>query len=117
MSTPLFDRLFPDPPLQGHVPLSGEQRKYSGMDTVLARTPDEYRIKFIAIVQGFAKGHTFTVEDVTAIAGRPPEGRSNAVGGLISMCSRQGLCQRTGKMIKAKRPGMNQTELSEWIRK
>lgn len=116
MSQPLFDQLFPDPPLAGHVPLTGEQRKESAFETVLISLPEEYRQRFGEIVKGLPTGYKFTVENITQIIGRPPDGKSNAVGPLISGCARKGLIKRTGFMRKAQRPGMNATELSEWVR-
>lgn len=114
-SLPLFDRLFEQGESNRSVPV-GERRKQDGMDRVLFGLSDEYRIKFCAVVEGLPKGHEFTVENITEIVGRPPEGKSNAVGALISGCGRRGLIRRTGRMIKAKRPSSNSTELSEWIR-
>lgn len=118
MSTnqPLFDSLFPDPPLEGHRPLTGEERKYTGMETVLIDTPEAYKERFYEVVKGFLKGYVFNAEDVTGIVGRPPGGKSNVVGALMSKCSRDGLTVFTGRMVKAERAGMNATLLMEWRR-
>lgn len=118
MSTePLFRELFAgDPSPTGH-PLTGEELKRSGMESVERHTPEWYRNAFQSAVESFPRGMKFTVEDVRAIAGDPPPGvHYNAMGPLMLMIAKAKLAKKTGFYLKAKRPHMNQTELAEWVR-
>lgn len=119
MSThPLLDQIFSGPPEPTGPPLTGEQLKRSGMRSVFRHTPEWYRDAFRNAVEKFPQGKKFTVEDVREIAGDPPtnEVSSNCMGSLMTMVAAKKLAKKTGLYVKAKRPGMNATDLAEWVR-
>lgn len=116
-SQPLFEHLFKGKPEPTGPPLSGEDLKRSGMESVMRHTPDWYRDAFKAAVEKFPKGKTFTVEHVREAVGDPPEGTHyNAMGPLMRMVASQKLAKKTGFNVKAKRPNMHQTEIALWVR-
>lgn len=95
----------------------GERRKAEGMESVLANTAEEYKRAFTAEVERLPKGLRFTVEDITARVGRPPQGTHyNAVGALVNRLAWRRLMRKTGRMVKARRPSLHATELAEWER-
>jgi hypothetical protein len=97
--------------------LTGDDLKRNGMNSVLSHTPDAYKIAFVAAVARMPKGTKLTTEDVRAVAGDPPpEVHYNCMGGLMTRAARQGLIRRTNQMVKAKRPSLHSSLLSEWIR-
>lgn len=118
MSAPLLDQIFEGAPAPVSPPLTGEQLKASGMQSVARHTPDWYRDAFRSAVAGFPSGKTFTVEDVREIAGDPPsdEVSPNCMGALMTMVARMKLAKKTGYYVKAKRPNMNATDLACWVR-
>lgn len=113
----LFDQIFAGTPEPTGPPLTGEALKISGMESVERHTPEWYRDAFRAAVESFPRGMKFTVEDVRAIAGDPPDSvSSNCMGSLMTMVAKKKLAQVTGYHVKAKRPCMNATRLAEWVR-
>ena len=114
---PLFDKVFEGKPEPTGPPLTGEDLKRSGMESVERHTPDWYRDAFAAAVEKFPRGKTFTVEDVREIVGDPPKGTHyNAMGPLMSMLARRKLAKTTGYFVNAKRVSMNATKLACWVR-
>lgn len=114
---PLFDQVFSGTPKPPRRRLTGEDRKKSGMDSVMRHTPDWYRDAFKNAVEGFHKGHTFTVEDIRDIVGDPPDSvSSNCMGSLMVMVARKKLAKKTGFYVHAKRECMNGTDLACWVR-
>lgn len=117
MTLPFFDQIFDGTPAPTGPPLTGEELKRSGMESVERHTPEWYRKAFHAAVESFPRGHLFTVEDVRAIAGDPPrEVSSNCMGPLMSGLARKKLARTTGFYVNAERPCMNATKLAQWIR-
>jgi hypothetical protein len=117
MSTPLFDQLFPDPPLKGHTPLSGGELKQTGMESVLKHTPEEWKQRLKDRVRGYPKGYKFTMDRVVdSIGGRPYEVHPNAIGALTHSMAKEGLIKRTGVLLKAERASLHRTDMPEWIR-
>lgn len=117
MNTPLFDKVFAGEPKPSSPPLTGEDLKRSGMESVERHTPEWYVEKFRSAVESFPRGRTFTVEDVRDIAGDPPETvSSNCMGPLMLGIAKKKLAKKTGYYVKAKRPCMNATELACWVR-
>lgn len=117
MSLPLFDKVFAGRAEPTGPPLTGEDLKKSGMDSVMRHTPDWYVDAFRLAVEGFHKGHTFTVEDVREIVGDPPsEVSSNCMGPLMTMLARKKLAKKTGFYVHAKRACMNGTDLACWVK-
>lgn len=113
-----LDLLFAGRPEPTGPPLTGDDLKRSGMDSVFRHTPQWYVDKFRTAVEGFEKGRLFTVEDVRAIAGDPPtqDVSSNCMGSLMRMLAQKKLATKTGYYVKAKRVCMNSTDLAQWRR-
>lgn len=117
---PLFDdvdRLQQD----AHAPhkhlrlITGEELKDQAMHAVLDHTEPSYKSLLEGALLSFPAGRRITVEDLTRVVGRPPAGTHfNAVGAIVNAMARRGLIRKTGRMIKAERPGMHATELAEW---
>lgn len=112
---PLLDLIFTPASVPKPVHLTGEDLKQSGMGSVLGHTPDWYKDAFRSAVESFHKGRLFTVEDIRAIVGDPPDSvSSNCMGSLMVMVSKKKLATKTGFYVKAKRECMNATELAQW---
>ena len=118
MSTyPLFEQVFSGTPEPTGPPLTGEELKISGMESVVSHTPDWYRDRFVEAVKHFPRGHLFTVEDVRNKAGDPPEGTHyNCMGGLMRTAASLKLIVRTSERRKAKRVSLHASELAVWRR-
>lgn len=112
---PLFDQIFPDPPLAGHRALTGADLRDSGMESVLKNTSDEYKEKFIGLIRGFTCGYQFTVEEVRELAGDPPC-HYNVMGALMRRAASYKLIVRTTERRKAKRTSLHASELTVWRR-
>lgn len=96
---------------------SGAQRRDAGMRSVLSKTPNDYKQKFIKAIEDFPAGRSFTVEDVREIAGEPPaETHFNCMGALTRTAACRGLMRKTGTFVKAKRPSLHSSELALWVR-
>lgn len=114
---PLFEHVFSGKPEPKGKPLTGEELKRSNMRSVYKHTPEWYRDAFREAVDAFPRGKTFTVEDVREVVGDPPDDvSSNCMGSLMLMIAGKKLAKKTGYYVKAKRPGMNATELACWVR-
>lgn len=96
--------------------LTGDERKESALAGVLRKTPAQiYKGHLEAALFQFPLFSRFTVEQLTGFAGRPPAGvHFNAVGAIVNGMAVRGLIRKTGRMVKASRPGMHATELAEW---
>lgn len=95
---------------------TGDERKENAMAAVLGKKPSQiYKGHLEAALFQFPPRSRFTVEQLTGFAGRPPEGvHYNAVGAIVNGMATRGLIRKTGRMVKASRPGMHATELAEW---
>lgn len=114
---PLFKDIFAGEPAPQGKPLTGEELKVSGIESVLTHTPQWYREKFVAAIKGFPRGFCFTIEDVRSIAGDPPkETHYNCMGGLMRTAASQKLIVRTTERRKAKRASLHASELAVWRR-
>lgn len=91
-SLPLFEQVFAGDAAPTGPPLTGATLRDSGIESVLAHTPETYKSRFIEIIKGFAKGHTFTVEEVRDRAGElPREIHCNAIGALMRHAAKKNL--------------------------
>lgn len=114
---PLLDQLFAGDPAPTGKPLTGEELRDSGIESVLTHTPEWYRDKFVEAVERFPRGHLFTVEDVRAVVGDPPEEvNPNCMGGLMRRAAGKKLILRTTERRKAKRASLHASELAVWKR-
>src|SRR5437588_116053 len=95
---------------------TGPQLRDAAMQKVLAKKPSQiYKGHLEWALFSFTVGSLFTVEQLTAIAGRPPEGvHFNSVGAIVRGMATRGLIEKTGRMIQATRSIMHATELAEW---
>lgn len=116
MTLPLFEQIFDGPPAPTGKPLTGEDLKRSGMESVKRHIPLWYREAFLKAVADFPQGRMFTVEDIRAIVGDPPDVHYNAMGSLVLLMAQRKLARKTGLYVKAKRPHMNATEIAQWER-
>jgi hypothetical protein len=120
MSTPLFDNLFPDPPLRSHQPLSGEQLRDFGIEDALQRAirvKNDYVEKCLEAIKSFPRGAMITSEDVRDRAGDPPSAidKSIMAGILKRAASRQyGLITITKETRPAKRSSVHAKDLAIW---
>lgn len=109
--------LFSGPPAPIGKPLDGKELRDSGMESVLAHTPDEWKEKLKSRVQGFPVHYKFTMEQVVdSLGGRPYEVHPNAIGALTASMVKAGLMRRTGETVKAKRASLHATDCVQWIR-
>lgn len=116
-TTPLFDKVFSGEPAPSSPPLTGEDLKRSGMESVSRHIPEWYRDAFMQTVESLPRGHVFTVEDIRAVIGDTPKGTHyNAMGSLVLTMAKRKLAKKTGLNVKAKRPHMNATEIAEWVK-
>lgn len=114
---PLFDKVFSGQPEPTGPPLTGEDLRDGGIESVLAHTPDEYKERFITAIENFPVGYCFTVEDVRKRAGDPPEQvHYNCMGGLMRTAASKNLITRTSERRKAKRASLHASELAVWRR-
>jgi len=95
---------------------TGPQLRDEGMSKVLAKkAAQNYKGTLEHALLSFKVGDTFTVEQLTGIVGRPPEGvHFNSVGAIIAGMAKRGLIEKTGHTKHAQRPIMHATELAEW---
>lgn len=116
MTLPLFERIFDGEPAPTGLPLTGEDLKRSGMESVKRHIPVWYRDAFLNAVSSLPQGQIFTVEDIRAVVGDPPDVHYNAMGSLVLLMAQKKLARKTGYYVKAKRPHMNATEIAQWER-
>ena len=118
MSThPLFETIFEGKPEPAGPPLTGENLKLSGMESVLSHTPEDYEKKFLDAVGSFAPGTEITVEDIRERAGNPPESvHYNCMGSLMRRAAVKKLIVSTDRMRNAKRPSLHSSKLLIWRR-
>lgn len=84
-SLPLFDQIFSGPPEPTGPPLTGEDLRDSGFESVLANTPTEWKDKLRNRVAGFPKGYRFTMDRVVdELGGRPYDVHPNSIGAQTS---------------------------------
>ncbi len=95
---------------------TGPQLRDEGMQKALAKKAAQiYKGNLESALFSFQVNDTFTVEQLTGIIGRPPEGvHFNSVGAIVAGMAKRGLIEKTGRMKHAQRPGMHATELAEW---
>lgn len=98
-------------------PVTGDELKDEGMSKALKKEAAQlYRDHFVEALKTFPVRFRLTAEQLTAIAGRPPEGVSdNAVGAIMAGMSKRGLIRKTGKMLKPGRKERHSNLLPEWI--
>lgn len=116
MTLPLFEQIFSGTPKPTGQRLTGEDLKRSGMEAVKRHIPPAYRDAFLKAVASLPQGRMFTVEDIRAIVGDPPNVHYNAMGYLALAMAQKKLARKTGFYVKATRPHMNATEIAQWER-
>jgi hypothetical protein len=118
MSTPLFDKIFEhDPTITPPVQLTANDLRDSGMEAVLDNTPVEWKDKLKNRVRGFLRGYTFTIDRVVDdLGGRPDDVHPNSIGAITFSMAKEGLIERTGRMLKAERKSLHRTDMPEWRR-
>lgn len=95
----------------------GDVLRDRGMKSVLSKTPEAYKRKFIEAIEGFNRGRSFTVEDVREIVGDPPEeAHYNCFGALTRSAACRGLMRKTGMFVNAKRASLHSSQLAVWVR-
>lgn len=98
-------------------PLSGRELRDSGMASVLANSPDEWKEAFKSKIENLASGSRFTIEEITDSLGkRPAEIHFNVTGALTHSVAKAGLIRKTGRVFKAKRASLRSTDTPEWER-
>ena len=107
---PRFGQIFSGPPV------TGDELKEKGMDKALSKkASQEYRDSLIETLRKFSVGSIITIEQLTAIAGRPPEGvSSSAIGAAVNTMAKRGLIRQTGKWVKPQRKERHSTKIPEW---
>ena len=116
-SLPLLDKIFEGIPEPVGAPLTGEELKLSGIESVVSHTPEWYRDAFIQAVEDLPKGTWFTVEDIRDIVGDPPDQVSpNCMGGLMRRAAGKKLIIRTSERRNAKRASLHASEIAVWRR-
>lgn len=117
MSFPLFDKVFSGAPALTSPPLTGADLRDSGIESVLAHTPEAYRAWFMGIIQGFPRSYEFTIEEVRNLAGDPPaETHRNAFGALMRTAAKQNLIALTNESRVSARSTRRAGRLAVWKR-
>jgi hypothetical protein len=120
-SQPLFDLIFPDPPIVGHVPLSGSDLRDSGIQSALdhvLKIKSEYVASCLEKIAELKSGTTFTSEDLRDLAGAPPEGCENSIAGILKRAAsaKYKLIVITSEERIAKRTTIHAKKLYVWRR-
>lgn len=104
---------------QPEPPITGENLKDSGQDQALTAQElwrNEAELAAVALARS---REAFTSEDIISLVGlptgEPGTNRNNAVGALMTALCRQGMIQKTGRRVKARRVSSHAAELTEWI--
>jgi hypothetical protein len=105
---PIFLR---DPAAGQQLRADGEQRALTAAST--------WRDRALASLRALAaSGDPFTSEHVVERVGLPTKtvtsNANNAVGALISMASKRGLIEPTGRLVPSQRPSSHGATLREW---
>ena len=117
MTLPLFDKVFSGKPAPQSRPLTAKELRDSGMESVIDHTSEQFKQRLIRRVEGFPKGHRFTMDRVVDdLGGRPSEVHPNAIGALTFSLAKRNLIKRTGVMLKAERASLHRTDMPEWER-
>ena len=97
-------------------PITGEELKEEGIAKVKRKEETrKYGAHLQDALKCFPPRSRITVEQLTGIVGRPPEGVSpNAVGAIIHGMAKRGLIRKTGRMIKCIRKERHAGECPEW---
>src|SRR4051812_19373775 len=97
------------------VQLSAKELRDSGIESVLSHTSEEWKEKVRNRVKGFLKGYCFTMDTlIDDLGGRPADVHPNSIGGLTFGMVKEGLIERTGRMLKAERASLHRTDMPEW---
>lgn len=96
--------------------VTGDQLRDEGIDKTLSKEASRlYRDKLIETLKVFPVRSRITVERLTGIVGRPPEGVSNnAIGAAVNAMAKRGLIRRTGVMLKPGRKERHSNLIPEW---
>lgn len=97
-------------------PVTGEELKEEGMSAVMRKkAARQYRDMLVDALKVFPVGSRITIDRLTAIVGRPPEGMSTGViGAAVNFMGKKGLIRKTGRMIKSERKERHANESAEW---
>lgn len=117
MNMPLLDKIFEGAPAPVSPPLTGGELRDSGIDSVLSRTPEQYREQFMEAIKRLPRGFRFTSEDVRDRVGDPPvEVHRNAFGALIRAAAKQNLIALTNETKPSERSERRAGRLAIWRR-
>jgi len=107
---PKFATIFSGPQV------TGDALKTEGMDKTLSKEQSKlYRDKLTDTLKVFPVRTRITIEQLTGIVGRPPEGVSNnAIGAAVNSMAKKGLIRETGRRIKAGRKERHSGDVREW---
>lgn len=107
---PKFSQIF------SGAPPTGDELKEEGTNKALSKEASQiYRDKLVDTLKVFPAGRRITVEQLTGIVGRPPEGVSvNAVGAAVNFMAKRGMIRKTGKMLKPGRKERHSNLIPEW---
>lgn len=97
-------------------PVTGDQLRDEGINKTLSKEASQiYRDKLIDTLKVFPVRSRITVERLTGIVGRPPEGVSNnVIGAAVNAMAKRGLIRRTGVMLKPSRKERHSNLIPEW---
>lgn len=115
-TTPLFDRLFPDGPLPGHVPLSGEDLKTAGIDQAFQSAPDDLELRYIYAISNLKPLDRLTSETLRRMVGDPPSDYRHVLAGILKFCVSVKLVRMTGETRKAERATIHSKALQVYVR-
>lgn len=108
--SPRFESIFSGPPI------TGDELKEEGMTKVMRKEVSRlYGAHLREALKIFPIRSLITADKLTAIVGRPPKGVSdNAVGAIIAGIAKQGMIEKTGRMVKSMRKETHSREVAEW---
>lgn len=115
-SQPLLDQLFEPPPLQGHVPLTPEQLRDSGIEQAFQSAPDELELKYIYAISNLKPFDRLTSETLRQMCGDPPAEYRHVLAGVLKFCVSVKLIRPTGEVRKAERATVHSKDLSVYER-
>lgn len=96
---------------------TGHQLKLDGMESVLARAPEEWQEAVVCAVSSFERGEVVTAEDIRIrlekLSPLEPH-HPNAWGAMISGLVKRGMLVPTGEMPKARRESSHERKIQQY---
>src|SRR5438105_4607107 len=98
------------------LPVTGDDLKEEGLSKVMRKQASRlYRDMLVDALKVFPIRSRITVDRLTSIVGRPPEGvNPNVTGAIVAGMAKQGMIRKTGRMIKSERRQRHSGEAAEW---